>query len=850
MEGPGELWRRLLFLFRRRQFDRDLEEEMRFHLEMSGRRQFGSLALAQEDSREAWGWTRAAAWATDLKYAVRALRASPGFAAAAVLTMALGLGASTAVFSVVHAVLLRPLPFRNPDRLMMIWETREQRGKDRSVVSYQNFRDWKEQSQTFEHMATFVGDSVRMNVGGEPGWVLGSSVSSGFFQALGAQPILGRTFVPEEHRAAGPRVAVLSYGFWQRLGGGRDLVGKTVQLDRDSFIVVGIMPRGFAFPLESEFWSPFADDDNRNTPGTHWLRVIGRLKPGVTVAQAQREMQTIAARLKLAHPQHNAGIGTNVVPLTDQIVGEARRALVILMGAVGCLLLIACANVAGLLLVRATGRRREFALRIALGAGRWRVARVLLLESVLLAVAGGAAGTAAAYGLVRAFVALDPIHLPRIQEVAVNGTVLLYGLLAAAATGLLFGLAPALRASRPDLGNRLKEGPGAPGSGEFGKNRGRSVLAAVQIALAVMLVVGAGLLLHSFVLRVSVPLGFQPEGVLAVELPWGVRARIDELLGRLRALPGVQEAGAATAFPQDSAGTTCEECLEIEGQPKGEGKARDTGYMVATSGFFRAAGMTLRQGRFFTDADGTNAPKVAVINEALSKRDFRDQNPIGRHVRWGKEWSTVIGVAGNVKGFGVAGDPMPAVYFSNRQGDWGNPVQVLVRTAVPPRSLAGAVRKEIRSWNKRMIFGKVESLDDMLAESVAVPRFYMLLVAGFAALALAVSGVGVYGTMNYAVVRRTHEIGIRMALGAERGDILAMVGRQGVAVTAAGMALGLAGAWVSTRTLEKLLFGIRPDDAVAFACGSGVLVGAVLLACYIPARRAATVDPLEALRHE
>jgi putative ABC transport system permease protein len=331
-----------------------------------------------------------------------------------------------------------------------------------------------------------------------------------------------------------------------------------------------------------------------------------------------------------------------------------------------------------------------------------------------------------------------------------------------------------------------------------------------------------------------------------------VRARIDELLGRLRTLPGVQEAGAATAFPQDSAGSTCDECLEIEGRPQGGGKARDTGYMVATSGFFRAAGMTLRQGRFFTDADGANAPKVAVINEALAKRDFPNQNPIGRHVRWGskEEWCAVIGVAGNVKGFGVAGDPMPAVYFPNHQADWGNGVQVLVRTAVPPRSLAGAVRKEIRSWNKLMVFGKVESMDDMLAESVAVPRFYMLLVAGFAALALAVSGIGVYGTMNYAVVRRTHEIGIRMALGANRGDILAMVGRQGLAVTAAGMALGLAGAWVSTRTLEKLLFGIRPDDAVAFACGSGVLIGAVLLACYIPARRAATVDPLEALRHE
>jgi predicted permease len=493
--------------------------------------------------------------------------------------------------------------------------------------------------------------------------------------------------VPEEERTSAPPVTVLSYGLWQRLGGDRKLVGKTVRFDRAIFTVVGIMPRGFTFPNESELWFPFAADDPRSEPGTHYLQVIGRLRAGVAVAQAQSEMRTIAARLKLAHPKYNQGVGANVVPLLEQIVGEARRALLVLMGAVACLLLIACANVANLALVRVTGRRRELALRLALGAGRWRIARGLLTESALLALAGGAFGVAAAYWLVRAFVSLDPIHLPRVHEVAVNGEVLLYAVAAAIATGVLFGLAPALRASRPGLGNWLKEGPGSAGAGDFGKNRARSLLAAAQIALTVMLLIGGGLLLRSFVMRVNVPLGFRPEGVLGVELPRSANRR---------ALPGVRAAGAATAFPQSSAGLSCDDCLEIEGRPKERGKAHQTGLMVATADFFCAAGIAMRRGRFFT-ADGAEAPKVAVINEALARRDFPDQDPIGRRVRWGGDWATVVGVSGNVRGFGVAGDPMPSVYFPNGQARWGNPVQVLVRTTVPPASLASAVRREIRA---------------------------------------------------------------------------------------------------------------------------------------------------------
>jgi putative ABC transport system permease protein len=697
-------------------------------------------------------------------------------------------------------------------------------------------------------MGVFVGEGVRTTTNGEPAMIEGSRVSGGIFRALDVQPMLGRTFLPEEEGTGAPKVMVLSYGLWQRLGGNRDLIGKAVQFDRETFTVVGIMPRGFEFPPAAEFWCPYSGEDPRN-PGAHYLRVLGRLKPGIDVGQAQSELHTIAARLREAHPKENRGIGANVVPLLDQMLGDARQALVVFMGAVGCVLLIASANVANLLLVRITGRRRELALRLALGAGRWRIARWLLTESVLLAVAGGTLGIVASYWLVRAFVALDPIHLPRIQEIAIDHTVLLYAVASSVLTGILLGVAPSLRASAPNLGNWLKEGPGAPGGGEFGKNRGRNLLATAQIALAVTLLIGAGLLLRSFVLRVSVPLGFQPEGVLAVDLPWSVRRQVDDLLVRLRALPGVQAAGAATAFPLHAAGSSCYRCLEIEGRPKDE--TRDTGYMVATDGYFFAAGMTMRRGRAFTADDRVDGPRVVVINEALARRDFPGQDPIGRHLRWsGDAWATVIGVTGNVKGFGVAGDPMPSLYFRNGQAEWGNPVQVLLRTSVPPSSLAATVRKEIRNWNKRLLIGKVESMDNMLAESVAVPRFYMMLITGFAVLALVVSAVGVYGTINYSVARRTHEIGIRMALGAQRENVLTMILTQGLRLSAAGLVLGLSGAWMVTRVLRTLLFGVQPTDGVAFVCGAGVLILSVLVACYVPARRATRVDPLEALRHE
>jgi putative ABC transport system permease protein len=840
MNWLAELGRRLAHLARWRQFDRELDEEMRFHLEMrarecgpeAARRRLGNLTLWREDSREAWGWTWAETWIADLRHALRGLRRNSGFTCAAVLTLALGIGAGTAVFSVVHAVLLRSLPFYQPERLMLAWQTREQYGQDRVVVSYVNFRAWAEQNRSFERLAAFANNSARMDLGDELVSIPGTIVSGEFFSTLGVPPLLGRTFTPTDERPVAPSLVVLSHSFWQRLGGRADLVGKPLRLDRDLVTVVGVMPRGFNFPSDTELWFPLSSNDERNLNGGHYLRVIGRLKPGIPPARALLELQTVAAGLRLAHPAENRGIGATVVSLADEIVGKVRRALWILMGAVLCVLLIACTNVANLLAVRAASRRREFALRLALGAGRWRVARCLLTESLLLALAGAALGMVAAAALLRAFVALDPVHLPRIQEVALNGPVLLVSVLTALATGLLAGLAPA-------LGAGLKA------------TAGRGLLAAAQIALTVVLLVGGGLLARSFVARVNVPLGFRPEGTLGVELPWWTHSHIDELETRLAALPGVRSVGAATAFPQNPAGTTCTDCLVLEGQPAPSGAASNTGKMVATPGYFQAAGIALLRGRFFSAQDGAETAKVALINAALARRDFAGRDPLGRRVRLDNgDWLTVVGVLENVKGFGVSGDPLPTIYFPHSQGSWNNGVQLLLRTSVPPASLAATVRREIRAWNRRTLIEKLDTLDNLMASEVAVPRFYMLLLAGFGLLALAVSAVGLYGTVNYSVARRRHELGVRVALGATRADVLQLILGQGLSWAAAGLALGLVGAWASTRVLKSLLFGVRPTDAATYVTASAVIAAAVLVACCLPARRATQVDPLETLRHE
>lgn len=784
----------------------------------------------------------------DLLFSLRVLWKNPAYWGVVVLTLALGIGATTAVFSVVNAVVLRPLPFSEPERLVMLWEKWSAQKLEKVQVSPGNFTDWKQQTTSFEYLAPILRWSALFAFDGEPIALPGVCVNGDFFRALGARPVLGRIFVPEEERPGAERVAIIGHGLWLKLGGDRNIVGKTILLNREHHRVVGVLQAGFSFPDDSQVWFPLAltpvERANRD------LRVIGKLKAGIDAVRAEREMRVIADRLALAYPKNNTGVGVTVVPLQEEIVGQARQALLVLSGAVVCVLLIAFINVANLQLLRAVGRTREVALRIILGASRLRVMRLLLIECLLLVSFGGALGFAWAYFVVRAFVKFDPIHLPRAQEIAIDPAVLAFTLMVSLATGILLGLVLVSRTSSVDLHKVLKQTANAQITGNLRGGRGRSLLAAAQIGLAIALLAGAALLLRSFVLRVTVPLGFQPEGIVAVELPWTVHRRVDDLLERLGALPGVKAAAAGTVFPHERPATVCGGCVEIEGLPDSPGQYAEVGIHTVTPEYFYAARISLRDGRFFNRSNGPNSEKVVVINESFARRFFVSQNVIGRRLRHDDSWWSIIGVAGDVTGFGIDGVHLPAVYFPHHQARWNNAVRVIVRTSVTPASMARTVRSEVRQWNKRVIIGRVEPLDNLLSATVVEPRFYMMVVSGFAVLALIIASVGVYGTVNFSVMRRTHEIGVRIALGATRTDVFLMVLREGAAIVGAGMAVGLVGAWAAARLLKSLLFGIRTDDLRSFAGASAVLILVGMLASCLPARGATKVEPMVALRSE
>lgn len=803
----------------------------------------------------------------DLRFGVRMLFRNKMFTLAAVLSLAIGIGATSAIFSVVNGVVLRPLPYQQPEQLVRLWHSKPQIGMTNMVISGGNVQVWRERMQSFAGVAAFASTASILTGEGEPEELRGARVSANLLPLLGYQPLLGRGFLPEEEKGGGPPVILLSHKLWQRrFGSDPTIIGRTVTLDHtNSFTVVGVMPSPVNFPGQSEFWMP----ETVTAKGRHDIRqlsVIARLKPGVTWQSAERELQLIHQQLQQQIPDDYKDWAVWSQPLHDSVVGYVRPTLLMLLGAVGFVLLIACANVANLLLVRAAARQKEIAVRAALGAGRLRLLRQLLTESSLLAVLGGGLGLLLAYGAVQALLALDPPNVPRLSQVSLDGRVLAFTFLTTLAVGLLFGLAPALHASKPELNQALKEGFVQSGGRRWLPWLGlrsfglREVLVVVQTALALVLLVGAGLLIKSFVKLQQVEIGFEPENAVMLTLapPFNRFPKeantyeyYQRLLDELKTLPGVSAVGAMTGGPTQGAFMSSPILIAGRAVPSRR-DAQQSFVNVISPDYFRALGNSLKQGRPFSAADNESAPLVAVVNETLARAYFSGETPLGQRIALRGEPNKlleIVGVAADLNQFGLEKENKPAFYVPFRQKDTAF-MNLVVRSTADPAALLPALRERILRVDKFTAITRVRTLGELVSASVAQPRFYAQLLALFAAIALTLAVIGIYGVMAYAVSRRTHEIGIRMALGAEAGRIVRLIVGQGMLLIGVGVVAGLVAARLLTRVLADLLFGVKPTDPATFALIAAVLTGAALLACWIPARRAARVDPLAALRCE
>ena len=801
----------------------------------------------------------------DLVFGVRMLYKNRGFTAVALLALALGIGANTAIFSVVNAVLLRPLPFRDPQRLIMIWENHQQRGgPEREWASPADFRDFRDQAQSFEHVAAMVGWGPTLTGQGEPEDLQGAGVSHDTFSMLGVDPLLGRAFRPDEDQPGAERVVVLSHQLWQRrFGADPSIIGKSVALSGESFTVIGVMPRGLTFPIlnNTDIWRTIGPVFAAN-PGCDRdcviLRVMAKLKPGVPIEAARTEVSSIALQNAERFPDSNTGVGATLVPLHEQLVGDVRPAMLVLLGAVGLVLLIACANVANLLLARAAAREKEVAIRAALGASRARLIRQHLTESLVLAVIGGAFGLLMAFWLVDLLVGIAPAGTPRIDEVAIDPGVLAFTFGIALATGLVFGLAPALLSSRTNFNSALKEG-GRETSATSRGARVRSALVVSEVALALMLLIGAGLLIRSFVNLQRVDPGFNPNNVLRVDINIP-RTRYPErnqsaafykqLLDRVARLPGVEHAGAVSSLPLSGGGTDSN--FAIEGQPPVEPDHRPVAwYSSITPAYFRAMGIRLLKGRELTELDSADAPKVVLISETMARRYFPDEEPVGKRLVFGggTDLREIVGVISDVKHFGMSVDSRPSMYFPHDQNP-ARGMSLVVRTQGNPLTLAAAIRGEVSELDRDLAVSNVMTMEQLVGTSLAAPRFVLLLLGAFAAVAMLLSAIGVYGVVSYSVTRRSHEIGVRMALGAQVSDVLKLVVGQGMTLVLGGVGLGLIAAFALSRVMESLLFGISATDIATFASTAMLLAGVALGACFVPALGATKVDPMESLRCE
>jgi putative ABC transport system permease protein len=808
----------------------------------------------------------------DIRYGIRGLLKRPAFTAIAVITLALGIGANTAIFSVVNAVLLRPLPFHDPGQLVTLWERNPKQGYEQNPPAAGNYVDWREQNRVFAQMAIYAPSrNFNLSLGDQPERISGAAVSSSLFELLGVSAVQGRTFSSEEEQPGNDQVALISHSLWQRhFAADLNPVGRTITLDSKPYTIVGVMPEGFQFPggsgtvlrtftpAAAELWVPLAlDADTLRQRSSHSLYAIGRLKPGITVGQATAEMDAIQQRLEQQYPTFYVGSHVKVVPLAEQIAGTARQPLLILWGAVAFVLLISCANVANLLLSRSNSRKKEFALRAALGAGRTRIIRQLLTESLLLSFAGGIAGALLAAWGVHVLSTIVPPDFPRRGEIAIDGWVLGFTLLISVLTGIIFGLAPAIQSTKMDLTEALKAS-GRNSAGSSHRHSLRSLLVMSEMALALILLIGAALMIQSFLRLQQVGAGFTADNVLTMEvsLPRNSYPRerrpdfFQRLLERARSVPGVQLVAAAKHLPLS--GDNMNFAFDIEGRPFPPGRSPGADCRFVTSDYFKALRISLLKGRLFSESDGPHAPHVLLINKAMAARFFPNEDPIGKRLELGINSFTgqIVGIVGDVKHVGLDADVNEEVYAPYSQAPFWTDMTLLVRTSGDPMSVAGAMRNELGTLDKQVSIGKVRTMDTIAAESVAQPRFRTLLLGLFGISALLLASVGIYGVMSYAVTQRTQEIGIRMALGAQVGDVRRLVIKNGMTLALIGVAIGLAGAFGLTRLMATLLFGISATDVPTFAAISVGVVAVALLACYIPARRATKIDPLVALRYE
>jgi predicted permease len=883
MEWFNEIKRRIAAWLHREKFDQEMQDEMRLHLDLretehadrglsadeahsAAHRRFGNATRIQEKSREAWGWTWLEQLLQDVRYGLRTMRRNPGFTAVAVIALALGIGANTAVFSVVNAVLLRPLAYEDSDRLAVILY----RGVD--PVSPANFLDWQKDNHVFSRMAAAEYFEPNLSDQSAPERVVGLHITHDMLPLLGVRPLLGRMFLQEEDEPGKEHEIILSYGLWQRrFSGDESVAGKTVNLDGVRYTIVGVMPLEFKFApfwvTKAQFWVPFPMKQRAGDRGGNSLRVFARLRDGVSLEQAQAEMATITARMEQQYPGTNRDMV--VVPLKEKVIGNVRPALLVLLGAVGFVLLIACANVAHMLLARSAARQKEIAVRSALGARHGRMLRQFLTESLLLALLGATAGLLVAFAGIRLLVALGPSDIPRVETVGFDIRVLLFVLFASVITGVVFGLAPAWQTSRAVLNDALKESARGSSKGIL-RNRLRSALVISEFALALVLLIGAGLMVRSLTALLAIDPGFDPHYVLTMIVSVAGTREADashraaffhDAIEKAGALPGVESVSATNHLPL--AGDLWVFGFYAEGTPLPKpGESASAAYRIVYPGYFKTMRIPFVRGRDVTEADNLSSPNVVVINEFMAQQQWPGENALGKRIALGNlqtpAWKTVVGVVKNEVRDHWADPPTAQMFIPYLQSQdllsgqqtYYQYLTLVVRSSGDPAAQAASVTAAIHSLDRNIAVAEVQTMDDVVFNSNSQPRFYALLLTGFALTALVLAGIGIYGVMSYMVSRRTQEIGIRMTLGARPGAVLRMVIRQGMALVLVGAAAGLAGALLLSRLMSSLLYGVGSNDPATFVVVTAVLIVVALAANYVPARRATKIDPMAALRSE